>query len=389
VSAATRCQCGLWGRRAVLSLQAPARSNQLEYKAEGLSLDILKLMENPVTASEITLQPIDKYGSLLDAALIFSDIHIIPQALGLKIAIEEGREPVCLNPLASASDVDLLDFELDVQKELQHVLEAISLSRERLDGRAPLIGFCAAPWTLMSFMVQRHQARSWLYKFSAKSHSLLAKLSALIVEFLVAQVDAGAQLLLLLDGAAGELSPSLFREFELPYLADIAAKVKRRLKELQMAEEEIPLIISAQGIHSSICELAECGFDIVSLDWTMDASEVRSQIQDFHSFVCDAAKVPSVASDSPCSSFASYSSLPVALQGNLDPAALFAPYPVLEKKIRDMIDEFGDSDRYIINLGQDLCNCSDPDKIRFFLNTVKKISFGKCNPDDFYLNKSF
>lgn len=304
---------------------------------------------------------------------------MIPQALGMSVEMVEGKGPVFLDPLASPAEFSRLNLSVDVKVELRYVLEAITLTRMTLDGRVPLIGFAGAPWTLFTYMVAEKEPRVWLYKYRDECHALLDHLAHIIAEFLVAQVEAGAQLLQVFDSAAGELTASLFREFALPYLRKISMQVRSGLQNLGL--EQVPLIVFAKGAHHAVCDLADSGYDVVSLDWTMDAAEIRSQLHDFFSqthpetYCCNNAN-----SQSSC--YSSHSQdLPITLQGNLDPAALHAPYPVLEKKIRDMIDEFGESYRYIVNLGHGMWPSHDPEKVKFFLQTVKKISCANCLPD--------
>lgn len=339
-------------------------------------------MRTPALACEVTLQPINRYPGLLDAAIIFSDILVIPQALGLRVEMVEGKGPVFLDPLTSPSDFKRLVVPVDIKKELGYMMDAITLTRMSLQGRVPLIGFAGAPWTLFSYMVAEKEARLWLYQYPEECHALLDLLANIVSEFLVAQVDAGAQLLQVFDSAAGELPPGMFREFSLPYLRKISQNVRHGLDKMGL--DQVPLIVFARGAHFAVCDLADSGYDVVSLDWTMDAAETRTQLHNYFSQVYpDTYYCGNNGDSSQSSCYSSHcQELPITLQGNLDPASLHAPFPVLEKKIRDMIDEFGETNRYIVNLGHGMWPSHDPDKVKFFLKTVKKISCRNCLPED-------
>ncbi len=186
------------------------------------------MVRTPELATEVTLQPLRRFP--LDAAIIFSDILVVPQALGLRVEMIPGRGPYFPDPLRTVEDLRRLRRP-DVREALRYMLEAITMTRKALAGRVPLIGFCGAPWTLMAYMVEGGgsktfaRAKGWLYRQPEASHRLLSLLTDVLVEFLIAQIDAGAQVVQVFDSWAGVLSPDLFRTFALPYLRRIGEEV--------------------------------------------------------------------------------------------------------------------------------------------------------------------
>uniref|UniRef100_A0A7M4FIS7 Uroporphyrinogen decarboxylase n=1 Tax=Crocodylus porosus TaxID=8502 RepID=A0A7M4FIS7_CROPO len=222
------------------------------------------------------------------------------QALGMEVVMVPGKGPTFPEPLKEVEDLLKLRPKVDVAAELGYVFEAITLTRHRLEGKVPLIGFSGAPWTLMSYMIEgggsntMAKAKAWLYRHPEASHRLLRLLADLIVQYLVGQVAAGAQALQLFESHAGHLGPEQFGEFALPYLRDIAQRVKSRLEEAALPA--VPMIVFAKDAHYALEELAQSGYDVVGLDWTIQPREARER-----------------------------TGLCVTLQGNLDPCALYAP----------------------------------------------------------------
>ncbi|KAH0544165.1 Uroporphyrinogen decarboxylase in heme biosynthesis [Glutinoglossum americanum] len=296
--------------------------------------DFFACCRSPEIASALTLLPIDRYDGLLDAAIIFSDILVIPQAMGMVVEMVDGKGPhfprKLETPFATRDDRQydgIMERDVDVKKELGYVFDAITLTRQKLNGRVPLIGFCGAPWTLLSYMVEGGgtksfiAAKTWIYKYPEESKRLLQKIAELCVEFLAQQVVAGAQMIQVFDSWAGELSPASFKIFALPYLRHIASALPRRLVELEQAR--VPMTVFAKGAWYALDELCEAGFDVVSLDWLQDPAE--------------AMKIAEGR---------------VILQGNADPGILYGTKEAISAAVEEMVMGFGGGKMgWIANLG--------------------------------------
>lgn len=315
--------------------------------------DFFTICQTPELACEVTLQPIRRFD--LDAAIIFSDILVIPQALGLEVRMEPGEGPVFPSPLKDPSQVKTrLNHDVDVIKELNYVYEAITLTRHKLEGKVPLIGFSGAPWTLMCYMVEgrgsktQSNAKRWLYQNPKESHELLDLLANVISKYLVCQVKAGAQMLQVFDTSAGYLTKSLFDTFALPYLNKIAQQVRSGVTEAGLSQ--VPLVVFAKDAHFALESLGSSPgtlYDVVSLDWTIDPRQARER----------------VASG-------------VTLQGNLDPCALYADAATIDAMTEKMLQAFG-TRGYIANLGHGMYPDMNPDSVTAFVNTVHKHSMNQ------------
>jgi len=206
--------------------------------------DFFTVCRTPELACELTLQPIRRFE--LDAAIIFSDILVVPQVMGLKIEMKSGKGPVFPDPIHHPREIDSRLVDPNVDMELGYVFDAITLTRHKLEGKVPLIGFSGAPWTLMAYMIEGEgtkkfqKAKRWLYDWPEDSHKLLQKLTNIIIKYLIGQIKAGAQLIQLFDSWAGELAPDIFNTFLYPYLKQIAHEVKQQYKH-------IPIILFAKG----------------------------------------------------------------------------------------------------------------------------------------------
>jgi uroporphyrinogen decarboxylase len=318
-----------------------------EFRLLRVEHDFFDLVRSPELACEITLQPIRRFE--LDAAIIFSDILVIPQAMGLEVQMLPGKGPYFPKPLIQVEDMARLKESIHIKTELNYVMEAITLTRQKLEGKVPLIGFAGAPWTLMAYMIQGdgsnktfQRAKTWIYRHPIESKQLLGKLTCIIVDFLVEQALAGAQLLQVFDSWAGELSPRQFQEFSLPYLKEIAEKTKQRLKESHADPTTIPpIIIFAKGAHFALEELALTEYDVISLDWTINPAAARRQVHG------------------------------KPLQGNLDPCALFANKESLQTEIKRMLDAFGRSEPLIANLGHGLLPEHDTEAVETFIQAIR------------------
>ncbi len=288
-----------------------------EYRRVRERTDFLTMCRTPELAVEVTLQPVDLLG--VDAAIIFSDILIVPQAMGMALSVEEGSGPVFHAPLRHEADFALVrDFE--PREALGYMLDALRLARQELNGRVPLIGFAGAPWTLMSYMVEGQgskqfaKAKRLLVERPDLAHALLARLADSVGAFLVAQVEAGAQAVQLFDSWAAALGQADFREFALPYLARAARHV---------APTGVPLIAFAPGASWALEEIAEAtGAAVLGLDWTMDAATAHRRT----------------------------AALPLSRQGNFDPCWLYAPPKEIRRRAHAMCDAFG-GQRHVANLG--------------------------------------
>ncbi len=311
-----------------------------EYRALRAEEAFFEVVRTPELAAEVTLQPLRRFP--LDAAIIFSDILVIPQAMGLTVEMVKGKGPHFPEPLEGPDDLARLHTP-DPAVDLSYVLEALTLTRKRLEGQAPLIGFCGAPWTLMAYMIEGGGSKSfarsktWLYRYPDASHALLQRLTDALVDYLIAQIDAGAQLVQVFDSWAGMLAPEVFAAFGRPYLQQIAQRVGE-------ARPSVPKIVFAKGAHYALEALGNSGYEVVGLDWTMDPRAARR---------CVGAGV--------------------ALQGNLDPCVLYAEPDVIRAEVHRMIEAFGPTG-HIANLGHGMHPTHDPDHARVFVEAVHTCS---------------
>ncbi len=314
-----------------------------EFREIRSKYDFFTMCQTPQLAMEVTLMPVKRFD--VDAAIIFSDILVIPHALGMHIELVAGRGMVFSQPLASPRDIDhLLNYPINVKEKLNYVFEAITLTRRNLKGKVPLLGFSGAPWTLMCFMVEgessstKSKAKAWLYKYPNESKKLLNLLADIIIEYIVGQVEAGAQMIQLFETLAEYLNKPLFDEYCFSYIKKISESVRAILKEKKI--EPVPLVIFAKGAHYALKELSEAGYDVVSIDWTIDPKEARRLVN------------PSVT-----------------LQGNLDPCALYASPETLKEVTETMVKDFGKT-KYIANLGHGIYPDMSPDHVKIFIDTV-------------------
>ncbi|KAG7524981.1 uroporphyrinogen decarboxylase [Solea senegalensis] len=236
-----------------------------EFRESRAGKDFFETCRSPEACCELTLQPLRRFP--FDAAIIFSDILVVPQALGMDVQMVAGKGPTFPEPLKEPEDLQKLRVKVDVDKELGYVFKAITLTRHKIEGKVPLIGFTGAPWTLMSYMIEgggsntHSKAKRWLYQHPESSHMLLKMLTDVIVEYLLGQVAAGAQALQVFESHAGILGPVEFKEFSLPYLRDIARRVKDKLKE---AGQDVPMGAHRRegqpaGKHGPVCSLRSKG----------------------------------------------------------------------------------------------------------------------------------
>ena len=309
-----------------------------EYRAVRERADFLTMVGTPELAAEVTLQPVNLIG--VDAAIIFSDILVVPQAMGMRLSMEDGVGPRFHDPLRSPADFDRLR-DVPPEEGLGYVLDALRLARRELASRVPLIGFAGAPWTLMSYMVEGGGSKSFslakrlLAEDPRRAHALLARLADAVGSFLIAQVKAGAQAVQLFDSWAGALGPRDFREFALPYLGR-ASRMARTAGA--------PVIVFAPGSGWALEEIAnETGAEVIGVDWHTDAAEARRRL-------------PATR---------------VTLQGNLDPGWLYASPPEIRERTHRMLDAFGGRS-HIANLGHGILPDVPVRHARAFVEAVQE-----------------
>ena len=286
-----------------------------EYRRIRGTTGFLQLCKTPALATEVTLQPVEILG--VDAAILFSDILVPLEPMGLQLTITEGEGPRIHNPVRSAADVQRLAVP-DPTEGTGFVMDAIRQIRASLGGKVPLIGFAGAPFTLAAYAVEGAGSRNYLhikrlmFEEPKAAHALFEKLTETVIAYLHAQIEAGVQAVQLFDSWGGVLSPRDFETFSLPYLTRIVQAVKGR---------GAPVILFGTDMSVQLEKLAGTGADVVGLDWRIDLDAAR-------------ARLPNTA-----------------VQGNLDPVALFAPQKVIEEKVRDILARAGAAPGHIFNLG--------------------------------------
>jgi len=291
-------------------------------------------VQTPELAAEITLQPVDIIG--VDAAILFSDILVIPQAMGMEVQLVEKLGPLLPDPIKTAADIEKLQVP-DIEEKLGYVTRAIQLIKKELNDRVPLIGFAGAPWTLLCYMVQGRGsktfdgAKAFCYQHPELATRLLQKITDSTILYLKAQIKAGADLIQVFDSWGGLLSKTDFDTWSLPYLSQITAAIK----------QEVPVILFAKGAWQSLADLADTGARGLGIDWCVEPATARK-----------------LAGNK------------IALQGNFDPSKLLLPISTLKKEVEKMLISFG-SDPWIANLGHGILPNIPVDHARAFVETVK------------------
>lgn len=297
--------------------------------------DFFTRVQTPELATEITLQPIDQVG--VDAAIIFSDILVIPQAMGLEVLMEEGKGPSLPKTISTQQDIDALITE-GVEESLHYVTDALSLTKKELNGRVPLIGFAGAPWTILCYMVEGKGSKTWdkakqfAYTEPALAHALLQKITDITINYLKAQVKAGADTVQVFDSWAGALSPEDFKIFAQPYLFRIADALK----------DDAPVILFPKGAWYALKDLANSSASGIGIDWCVEPRLARE-----------------------------LTGGNITLQGNFDPAKLLAPIPQIKAWVKEMISGFG-TQNYIANLGHGITPNVPVDHAKAFVDAVKE-----------------
>jgi uroporphyrinogen decarboxylase len=310
-----------------------------EYRAIRQKADFLTMCKTPELATEVTLQPVDLIG--VDAAIIFSDILVIPEAMGMHLEMHEGVGPVFLHPIRKERDAKNLK-KIDPAVDLKYVLDAVTMTKKELNGRVPLIGFSGSPWTLLAYMVEGQgsktfsKVKSLIYNHPKLAHRLLDKIAEAVSAYLCAQVEAGVNAVQIFDTWGGILSQDDFEDFSLRYIKKIISKVKGK---------EAPVIMFAKGVHYHLNNLAESGADVLGLDWTMNIGDVRNKVGDR-----------------------------VALQGNLDPAVLYAGDEKIKYEAKKILQSFGKGSGHIFNLGHGIQPDVRPENLKTLVAFVKEES---------------
>ena len=321
-----------------------------EYRATRAKAgSFMDLCENPDLACEVTLQPLERFD--LDAAILFSDILTIPDAMGLGLYFSEGEGPRFKRPLTNMADIQKIGIP-DPEQELRYVMDAVRTIRRELNGRVPLIGFSGSPWTLATYMVEGGSSKDFgkvkgmLYENPQALHLLLEKLADSVTSYLNAQITAGAQAVMIFDTWGGALSPKAYQEFSLSYMSRIVEGLQR-----EADGRRVPVTLFTKGGGQWLDIMAETGCDALGVDWTMNIAEARQKVGD-----------------------------KVALQGNMDPCVLYASPDVIREEAKKVITDFdkggaSGSGGHVFNLGHGIHQHINPDNVKVLVDAVHE--FGK------------
>ena len=315
-----------------------------EYRAtRARAGSFMELCRNPELACEVTLQPLDRFP--LDAAILFSDILTVPDAMGLGLYFAEGEGPHFERPVQNAADVERLGVP-DPEDGLRYVMDAVSTIRRALDGRVPLIGFSGSPWTLATYMVEgggtKNFAKSKAMMFDRPElmHALLAKVADAVTAYLNAQIARGAQAAMVFDTWGGVLSPGDYREFSLRYMERIVDGLTREAEG-----RRVPVVLFTKGGGQWLDRMAETGCDALGVDWTTDLADARRMVQG-----------------------------KVALQGNLDPCTLYASPERIRREVGRVLASYGSGSGHVFNLGHGIHPDADPEHAGAMVAAVHELS---------------
>lgn len=315
-----------------------------EYRAtRARAGSFLQLCMTPELACEVTLQPLARFP--LDAAILFSDILTIPHAMGLGLEFETGEGPVIRHPVRSASDLARVGIP-DPATELRYVIDAVSLIRRELHGRVPLIGFAGSPWTVGTYIVEGGSSKQFdrikgmMYQEPATLHRLLQTLADATLVYLNAQISAGAQAVMIFDTWGGVLTPEQYREFSLAYMAQILVGLKR-----EAHGQIVPRILFTKGGGAWLSEMAKLDCDALGVDWTTDLSDAKRAVGDSK-----------------------------ALQGNLDPSALYAAPTQIRDQVARVLASFGPGNGHVFNLGHGIHPDVPPEHAAAMVAAVHELS---------------
>jgi uroporphyrinogen decarboxylase len=311
-----------------------------EYRAVRAKHDFLTLCKTPELAAEISIQPVELLD--VDACIIFSDILVVPEAMGMELVVEDGKGgPQFPWPLRSRADIDALKVP-DPNRELRYVMDALRLTRKQLNGRVPLIGFAGSPWTLATHMVEGNGSKSFrhikelIYNNPKDAHALLEKLARSVASYLNAQIEAGAEAIQIFDTWGGILPQEEFREFSLRSLNVVIQLLRRN---------NVPVILFCKDCGHSLEAIADLRPDVVSLDWTVDIGKARDMVGSY-----------------------------VALQGNMDPALLYASPERIRSAVQKILEKFGKGSGHIFNLGHGILPDVPVEHVKAFVQAVKNES---------------
>ena len=305
--------------------------------------DFMSLCSNPELACEVTLQPIDRFN--LDAAILFSDILTIPDAMGLGLHFEAGEGPKFSNPIKTAADVDKLPIP-DPMDSLRYVMDAVSTIRRELNGRVPLIGFSGSPWTLATYMLEGGgtkdfaKVKGMMFSDPASLHKLLDKTAQSVISYLNAQVESGAQALMVFDTWGGVLAPANYRDFSLQYMQQIVDGLTRTADG-----RKVPVVLFTKNGGQWLDIMAATGCDGLGVDWTMDLSDARALTGD-----------------------------KVALQGNLDPSVLYGSPESIRVEVKRVLDSYGTGPGHVFNLGHGIHQHVNPEHLGVMVEAVRELS---------------
>lgn len=315
-----------------------------EYKATRKKAgDFMTLCKTPELACEVTLQPLDRFS--LDAAILFSDILTIPDAMGLGLYFSEGEGPGFERPVRSAADVNAIGVP-DPETELKYVSDAVRLIRKELAGRVPLIGFSGSPWTLATYMVEGSGSKEFAYVKSmmfdqpALLHQLLDKLADSVSLYLNAQINAGAQAVMIFDTWGGVLTPRDYHEFSLRYMEKIVSNLTR-----ENEGRRVPVTLFTKNGGQWLELIANTGCDAIGLDWTLNIGDARKRVGD-----------------------------KVALQGNMDPAVLYASEKRIKDEVATILEAYGSGNGMVFNLGHGIHQKINPDHVTILVDAVHELS---------------
>lgn len=317
-----------------------------EYRATRAKAgSFMKLCTTPELACEVTLQPLARFD--LDAAILFSDILTVPDAMGLGLYFSEGEGPRFERPVQTEAEVKRLAVP-DPERELRYVMDAVRLIRRELGGRVPLIGFSGSPWTLATYMVEGGGSKEYakvkgmLYDRPDLMHHLLGVVADAVTKYLNAQIVAGAQAVMIFDTWGGMLTPRDYKQFSLDYMARIVAGLTRHHDG-----QRVPVILFTKGGGQWLEWMADTGCDGLGLDWTVDIGHARDRVGSR-----------------------------VALQGNMDPAVLYAGATRIQAEVGTIIGSYGRGPGHIFNLGHGIHQHIDPENVKVLVDSVHELSKG-------------
>lgn len=315
-----------------------------EYRdTRGKAGDFMTLCSTPELACEVTLQPLERFP--LDAAILFSDILTVPDAMGLGLYFEEGEGPKFKNPVRTSADINALKHP-DPEQELRYVMDAIRLVRQELDGRVPLIGFAGSPWTVSTYMVEGGSSKTFdvikkmMFDQPALLHQLLETVAASLLNYVNAQIAAGAQVIMIFDTWGGVLTPRDYREFSLRYMQLIVDSMTREAEG-----RKVPVILFTKNGGQWLEAMADTGCDALGIDWTTNMGDARARVGDR-----------------------------VALQGNMDPCVLYSSPDRIREEVAAILKSYGEGSGMVFNLGHGIHPQIDPEHAAAFVNAVHELS---------------